>query len=48
MEAFRPDANLPPPEQGAAWESQSGPQGDLSAEDEAILRQRLQDLGYVA
>jgi predicted AlkP superfamily phosphohydrolase/phosphomutase len=48
MEAFRPDANLPPPQVGDAWESQSGPEGGLTDEQEVILRQRLRDLGYVA
>ena len=48
MEAFRPDADLAPLEQSAAWESQSGPEGGLTPEEEVILRQRLRDLGYVA
>jgi predicted AlkP superfamily phosphohydrolase/phosphomutase len=48
MEAFRPDANLPPPEQSAAWESQTGSESGLSPEDDAVLRQRMRDLGYVA
>jgi hypothetical protein len=48
MEAFRPDADLAPLEQSAAWESQIGPETGLTPEEDQILRQRLRDLGYVA
>ncbi|OGO12121.1 MAG: hypothetical protein A2Y53_02030 [Chloroflexi bacterium RBG_16_47_49] len=48
MEAFSSDANLPPPEYIASFESKPSTSEGLSSEDEAILRERLRDLGYVA
>jgi predicted AlkP superfamily phosphohydrolase/phosphomutase len=48
LEAFQPGAHLPPPRQGAEIEKQAGSENGLTSEDEAILHQRLQDLGYVS
>ncbi len=41
-------ADLPQPEYGPAWEDKDKINRGLDADDEAILRERLKDLGYVA